>query len=168
MNNTLMARPNQPRRVPGKTEEKPPTWKINMLDGGSLLLCFMAEHVTQRRDTQQAGGRPLTTSGKCEATVTAETRRVSLWDDLNEEGRRCGGGGRKEVRGAGKTWLGSAPAQTLPPMMWNGKAGFYFRHKEIIPPSNCLLCEESRPNRSQLLQLERVIYAICYIWVHLV
>lgn len=42
-------------------------------------------------------------------------------------------GGRKEGsegRGGGReTGLGSAPAQTLPSMMWNGKGGFFFTHK---------------------------------------
>lgn len=54
-------------------------------------------------------------------------------------------GGRKEVRvEGGETGLGSAPAQTLPSMMWNGKGGFYFTHKRRSFHHQTVYCLRSR------------------------
>lgn len=81
--------------------------------------------------------------------------------NLNKEGRRVGG--RKEVRGEGRhDW---APLQCRHSLWWcgMGKKAFFFPHKEIISPSNCLPSLESQPNHLQLLQPEHVIYALQFL-----
>lgn len=53
------------------------------------------------------------------------------------------------------TGLNSSADTPLDDVEW-GEELFYFMHKKIISPLNCLLSVESQPNRLQLLQLEHV------------
>lgn len=112
----------------------------------------------------------LASSGKCEVMLGARQDRSSSQSgaktpaNLNKEGRRGGGveGGRKEVRG-GERRHDWAPLQRRHSLQWYGvgkEEGFYFAHKEIISPSNCLQSSESQPNHSQLLQHEHVMHTI--------
>lgn len=144
MNNTL-CQLLSPQFVPGKKKERAETtwhekwscWMRKKVRCWCVLWLWdiNASHCSDKQQTIF-----FTTSGKREATATAGQDRSSSQSvgrapaNLNKEGRREEGNeGRRE------TWLGSTPAQALPSMMWNGKGRFYFMHKEIILPSNCLL-----------------------------
>lgn len=122
------------------------------------VLWLWGVNVSHSSDEEQTGNFSCTNPWKCELVANARQDRSSSqsvgWApaSLNKEGRGVEG---SELRG--ETWLGSGPAQTLPSMMWNGTGGFCFTHKEIILPSNCLLCAGLRPNHLQLLQPQRVV-----------
>lgn len=87
----------------------------------------------------------------CKRRVIIAARGLSS-DWVKQGGTEGKKGGRKEGSGKGEredmTGLESSADTPL-----DGKGGFYFPHKEIISPSNCLLSAESRPNHLQLLQL---------------